>query len=66
MTLILDYPGKRVAKRGWSLAVSALGACLWELHRSCIDTELLSINNFQVYKCLLLCLFGIPLTTDMP
>ena len=37
------------AKDSSELAVSALGACTWYLKKSCLEQELLSLGNFEVY-----------------
>ncbi|XP_022106903.1 DNA mismatch repair protein Msh6-like [Acanthaster planci] len=37
------------AKEGYELAVSALGACTWYLKKCCLEQELLSMGNFELY-----------------
>ena len=37
------------AKDSSELAVSALGACTWYLKKSCLEHELLSLCNFELY-----------------
>ncbi|XP_038051603.1 DNA mismatch repair protein Msh6-like [Patiria miniata] len=37
------------AKEGYELAVSALGACTWYLKKCCLEQELLSMRNFELY-----------------
>ncbi|XP_030829946.1 DNA mismatch repair protein Msh6 [Strongylocentrotus purpuratus] len=37
-------------KDGCEMALSALGACTWYLKKCCLEQELLSMRNFEVYK----------------
>ncbi|XP_041469199.1 DNA mismatch repair protein Msh6-like [Lytechinus variegatus] len=37
-------------KEGCEMALSALGACTWYLKKCCLEQELLSMRNFEVYK----------------